>query len=135
LGLEISEPFARYSPTFIPGLSINRSFSRLEISEPFARYSPPDAEIWLEESNNWRLEISEPFARYSPFLSTKLATCSPIPVSKSVSLSLVTRQSPLEIGYRAINEQPVSKSVSLSLVTRRRVTADFKADNVSSRNQ
>ena len=77
------------------------------------------------------LEISEPFARYSPALVIAITRLGR--VSKSVSLSLVTRLGLAAYGRR---RHQVSKSVSLSLVTRRRVTADFIADPTSlSRNQ
>ena len=64
--LEISEPFARFSPTC--WLTDTTSIISLEISEPFARFSPYP--LWkVYRKSVHRLEISEPFARFSPKLS------------------------------------------------------------------
>ena len=62
--LEISEPFARYSP---PEIALeDGEVGVLEISEPFARYSPLANCVPKGNAAGKSLEISEPFARYSP---------------------------------------------------------------------
>jgi len=52
---------------------IDYTFDCLEISEPFARYSPEEMVMTsLGTPAELCLEISEPFARYSPKIATLL---------------------------------------------------------------
>jgi len=68
------------------------TLGRLEISEPFARFSPWRGPQKISSRGNGEsLEISEPFARFSPLQEIN-PNLTPGPgVSKSVSLSLVSR--------------------------------------------
>ena len=71
LCLEISEPFARFSPS---GMRKSTRIGEycLEISEPFARFSPHSTSNKIPSSQEG-LEISEPFARFSPIVDLVLS--------------------------------------------------------------
>ena len=108
--LEISEPFARFSPgmRFLSMVVMNRKVSKSVSLSLVSRPVPEPATILLFGSG----------------------------VSKSVSLSLVSRRQAIVI-LRPKHVVSVSKSVSLSLVSRRVVTNEGDDNSVvtKSRNQ
>ena len=109
LGLEISEPFARYSPEdeyleveFIPS-NVSKSVSLSIVTRHIKAMSEPYIKAMC-------LEISEPFARYSPYIPGEFSTRRrETSVSKSVSLSLVTRHGDTLLHTKAV-ERTLSRN-------------------------
>ena len=107
------------SPLFIRGVS--KSVSLSLVSRPRCHDQNPAPMII-------GLEISEPFARFSPQFRQISVAKPEKHVSKSVSLSLVSRHA-LTSFRKYIGLKLVSKSVSLSLVSRRTVAVSVSVAN------